>query len=502
MARPDMHTVSTRSAAVALILIALVVSPARASELSDDLKARRGRAMEKLGPDAIAILWSAPSVRYSLDIDYEYRQDSNLYYLTGITQEQTILVLMPGNQSKREILFVWDRNLLREHWTGRRLTHEEATERSGIDTVLDASQFDAFIAAMLDRRSFAPVVEGEEAAKFFDALAMGRGRVALTLDAGRPLNAPLTPALEFARSIRDRFVGFQVSDATPLLTSLRLVKTPYERKVLAASLEISSEAQLAGMRAARADAYEYEMVAAIEAAQRSRGAVSWSYPSIVGSGPNATVLHYHGGERQMHTGDLVLVDAAANYQYASGDITRTYPISGAFTPAQRDIYQIVLQAQDEGMKAATAGSSLEAIHQKTVEVIKAGLLKLGLITDPAGDQYKMWYTHGSTHYIGLDVHDVGDRRAPLVPGMSFVIEPGIYVRQSALDGLPRTPENNALVEKVQAAVKKYADIGVRIEDSFLLEETGLRRLSAAVPRTIEEVEAFLQKRQPRAPSQR
>jgi len=465
------------------------------------LKARRARVMDKLGPDAIAILWSAPSARYSLDVDYEYRQDSNLYYLTGITQEETVLVLMPGNESTREILFVWDRNPLREHWTGHRLTHEEAAERSGIETVFDASQFEAFVAAMLERRSFA-TIDAKQTAKFFDALAAGRGRVALTLDTGRSVDAPLTPALEFARKIRDRFVGFQVSDATPILTSLRLVKTPYERKVLTTSLEISSDAQMAGMRAARADAYEYEVVAAIEAMHRSRGAVSWSYPTIAGSGPNATVLHYHGGERQMHTGDLILVDAAANYQYASGDITRTYPVSGAFTPPQRDIYQIVLQAQDEGMKVAKAGSSLEEIHKKTVEIVKDGLLKLGLIADTSGDQYKMWYTHGSTHYIGLDVHDVGDRRTPLAPGMAFVIEPGIYVRQSALDALPRTPENNALIEKVQPAVKKYADIGVRVEDSFLLEESGLRRLSASVPRTIEEIEAFLQKRQPRTTSQR
>src|SRR5262245_61583031 len=304
--------------AALLCCVLLTATASRASELSDDLKARRARVMEKLGPDAIAILWSAPSARYSLDVDYEYRQDSNLYYLTGITQEETILVLMPGNESKREILFVWDRNLLREHWTGHRLTHEEATERSGIDTVLDSSQFDAFIATILERRGFA-AVDGKQAAKFFDALAAGRGRVALTLDTGRAIDAPLTPSLEFARKIRDRFVGFQTSDATPILTSLRLVKTPYERKVLTTSLEISSEAQLAGMRAARADAYEYEVVAAIEAVHRSRGAVSWSYPSIVGSGPNATTLHYHGGERQMHTGDLILVDAAANYQYASGD---------------------------------------------------------------------------------------------------------------------------------------------------------------------------------------
>src|SRR5262249_55507799 len=143
----------TRTALMVTVLLALGTA-ARASELSDDLKARRARVMEKLGPDAIAILWSAPSARYSLDVDYEYRQDSNLYYLTGITQEETILVLMPGNESKREILFVWDRSPLREHWTGHRLTHEEATQRSGVDTVLDASQFDAFIAAILDRRGF------------------------------------------------------------------------------------------------------------------------------------------------------------------------------------------------------------------------------------------------------------------------------------------------------------------------------------------------------------
>jgi Xaa-Pro aminopeptidase len=204
----------------------------------------------------------------------------------------------------------------------------------------------------------------------------------------------------------------------------------------------------------------------------------------------------------MHTGDLILVDAAANYQYASGDITRTYPVNGTFSPLQRDIYAIVLQAQDEGMKVAKAGASLEDIHKKTVEVVKAGLLKLGLITDTSGDQYRMWYTHGASHYIGIDVHDVGDRRTPLAPGMAFVIEPGIYIRAAALEALPRTPENTALIEKIEPAVKKYSDIGVRIEDSFLLEENGLRRLSASVPRTIEEIESFLRKRPSRSTDQR
>jgi Xaa-Pro aminopeptidase len=143
------------------------------------------------------------------------------------------------------------------------------------------------------------------------------------------------------------------------------------------------------------------------------------------------------------------------------------------------------------MKVARPGASLQDVHNKTVDVIKAGLLKLGLITDASGDQYKMWYTHGAAHFLGIDVHDVGDRKGPLAPGMAFTIEPGIYVRQSALDALPRTPENNALIEKIQPAVKKYAGIGIRVEDSFLLEPSGLRRLSSAVPRTIEEIEGFL-----------
>jgi Xaa-Pro aminopeptidase len=253
---------------------------------------------------------------------------------------------------------------------------------------------------------------------------------------------------------------------------------------------------MAGMRAARPGGWEYEVEAAIEAVHRSRGAVSWSYPSIVASGPNATILHYSENNRQMHAGELLLVDAAANYEYMSGDITRTYPISGTFTQAQKDIYAIVLQAQDEAMKVARAGTPLSQVHDKTVEVIKAGLLKLGLISDASGDQYRMWYTHGANHYIGIDVHDVGERTRPLQPGMAFVIEPGIYIRQSPLDSLPMTPENRALVDKIQPAVKKYLDVGVRIEDAFLLEETGLRRLTASAPRTIDEIETFMRKRGP------
>lgn len=476
-----------------VLVLILAAAAAQASELSDDLKARRARVLEQLGPEALLVLWSAPIQRYSLDVDYEYRQDSNLYYLAGIMQDDTMLVLMPGNEAQREILFIKDRNPALEHWRGRALSVDEARARTGIETVLMTSQFEPFVAAMLSRRGFGPIGD-QQAARFFDALATGRAKVNLLLGTGRGVNDPLTPPLEFARKIRDRYVGFDVADATKILTALRLVKTPYERKVLVKSLDISSDAQMAGMRTARPGAYEYEVKAAIEAVHRGRGAVSWSYPSIVGSGPNATILHYPESDRQMQAGDLLLVDAAANVEYMSGDITRTYPVSGTFTPAQKEIYELVLQAQEEGMKVAKPGASVMDVHRTTVDVIKTGLFKLGLITDTSGDQYRTWYTHSAVHYIGIDVHDVGDRNTPIRTGMAFVIEPGIYVRQSALDALPRTPENIAFIQNVQPAVRKYADIGIRIEDSFVVEESGLRNLSAAVPKTIDEVETFMQKR--------
>ena len=486
---------------VVAAILAAAAGAASASELSDDLSARRARVMDRLGPDTMLILWSAPAQRYSLDIDYEYRQDSNLYYLTGISQEGTILVLMPGNVAARAVLFIKDKDPALEHWRGRTLTTDEARARTGIDAVLVSSQFEPFVAGMLGRQGHGSVT-GKDAARFFEALAADRARLALLYDdSSAAADSPSGP-VQFANRMRARFKGFTTANVTTVFDELRTVKTPYERGVLVKSLEISSEAQMAGMRTARPGAYEYEVKASVEAVHRGRGAVSWSYPSIVGSGPNATILHYPDGDRQMQAGDLLLVDAACNFGYMSGDITRTYPVNGTFTAAQKDLYRVVLQAQEEGVKtAARPGATLQDVHATTVEVIKAGLLKLGLITDARGEQYRLWYTHGASHYIGIDVHDVGSRARTLQPGMAFTIEPGIYIRQSVLDTMPRTPENIAFIEQVQPAVRRYADLGVRIEDSYLVEETGLRNLSAAVPKTVEAVEAYLRtkEREPRQP---
>ncbi len=307
------------------------------------------------------------------------------------------------------------------------------------------------------------------------------------------LSAPPGPVTQFASKLRDRFFGFTVQDVSPILAELRQIKTAYEQDVLRRSVEISSEAHRVGMQAARAGKYEYEVEAAIEEVYLRNGAMSWGYPSIVGSGPNATILHYEKSSRKMEPGDLLLVDAAANYHGLTGDITRTYPIDGKFTREQRDIYEIVLAAQQAGEKAAKIGGQARDIQAACDEVLRAGLVRLGLVIDPAGTQFKIWATHGVTHWIGMDVHDVGVPRRPLEAGMAFTIEPGIYIREAALNDLPKTPENAAFVEKVRPMVAKYKNLGVRIEDSYLLTTSGLERLSKSVPRTIDEIEGFLKK---------
>ena len=477
----------------ALALLLFVGAPAAAGPLQDDLQARRGRAMDKLGPETIAVFWSAPERVYSRDVSYEYRQDSNLLYLTGIDQEDTILVLMPGNDTRREILFIREADARREHWQGHSLTPAEASAQSGIKTVMTANQFEPFIASMFSGRGTPAGDAGaNEYQRFFQALAEGKAKLALPLDPQTSLSATPGQATQFATKLRDRFFGFVVQDATPIVNLLRQIKTPYEQDLLRRSVAISGDAHKAGMKAAAPGKFEYEVEAAIEEVYMRNGAMSWGYPSIVGSGPNATILHYNKSSRKMEPGDLLLVDAAANYQGYTGDITRTYPVGGRFSRVQRDIYEIVLAAQDAGIAAARAGNSPADIQAACDQILRAGLVKLGLVTEATGQQFKIWATHGVVHWIGMDVHDVGPRR-PLEPGMAFVIEPGIYIREAALENLPRTPQNVAFIDKVRPAVQKYKDIGARVEDSFLLTERGLERLSERVPRTIEEIEQFLKR---------
>jgi Xaa-Pro aminopeptidase len=476
--------------AVLTILALLAARAASAGPLQDDLRARRAKAMERLGSTTLAIFWSAPERVYSADVDYEYRQDSNFFYLTGIDQPESVLVLMPGNRARREILFIREADARREHWEGHSLTAPEATATSGIAAVMTVPQFEPFIAAMLSKRSMG--ADADEYATFFAGLTDSRARIALLLEPQATLAAPPGRIRQFADNLRARFFGFTVHDATPIVSELRQIKTPYEQDVLRKSVAISSEAHKAGMREAAPGKFEYEVEAAIENVYLRNGAMSWGYPSIVGSGPNSTILHYSRSSRRMESGDVLLVDAAANYQGYTGDITRTYPVNGTFSREQREIYDIVLAAQDAGMAAAKAGNRVADIQAACDQVLRAGLVKLGLVVETTGQQFKIWATHGVSHWIGMDVHDVGTV-STLAPGMAFVIEPGIYVREAALDALPKTAENLAFIDKVRPMVQKYKNIGVRVEDSFLLSDKGLERLSAGVPRTIEEIERLMKR---------
>ena len=468
------------------------------SALRDDLKARRARLSDKLGSGSMAVLWSAPARVYSRDVDYEYRQDSDLLYLTGIEQPGTILVLVPGSPHRSEVLFITPSNPRQEHYVGKFLSAEEARARTGIETVFLTTEFDQFLAAMFNRRPYGLLVDAardnNDYDGFFKALDDGTARLALRLEGTPGMNEPLNDEYMFANRVRERLIGARVINLAPHVHGLRQVKTAYEQKLLIESVEISSEAHIAGMRAARPERFEREVESAIESVYLARGAMAPGYPSIVGSGPNATTLHYSASSRRMNEGDLLLVDAAANYKGQTGDITRTYPVSGRFTPQQREIYELVLAAQNTAMKAARIGGQTIDIERAAEAVIKEGLLKLGLITDSTGPQFRAWYTHGICHWIGMDVHDVGDYKRPLEAGMAFVIEPGLYIRPEALEQLADTPENRAFRDKVGAAVKKYAGIGVRIEDSFLLTEKELVRLSAKVPRTTQEIDDFMRSR--------
>jgi Xaa-Pro aminopeptidase len=492
----SMNWCPTQVATMVMGVVLAGAATAGAGPLQDDLSARRARLMERLGPDTVAIVWSAPSKVYSLDVDYEYRQDSHLLYLTGLTQPETILVLVPGAKAVREVLFVREPNARREHREGHTLTKAEVAAQSGVNTVYFVQEFEPFVTALFNRRAYG-LKRNEVSTEFdafFEAVATGRAKLALPFGPRPAPSAPLTPPYEFAAKARDRFLNVAFVDAFPIIADLRQVKTPFEQAVLARSGVISSNAHRAGMTAAKPGKFEYEVEAAIEQVYLTNGAMNPGYPSIVGSGPNATILHYGASSRQMQAGDLLLVDAAASYDGYTVDITRSYPVSGTYTEAQKDIYRLVLAAQEAGMRAARVGNKTADVEKAAEEVVKAGLLKLGLITDVAGDQFRTWYTHGICHWIGMDVHDVGDYQRPLAPGMTFVVEPGLYIRPQALDELPDTPENRAFKVAVQPAVQKYAQIGIRIEDSFLLTETGLRNLSATVPRTPEDVERLMKGR--------
>ncbi|HEV2799163.1 MAG TPA: aminopeptidase P family protein [Pyrinomonadaceae bacterium] len=491
-----------------------------------ELAARRARVAKEIGQQSMLVLFSGEPRVYTNDVDYEFRQENNLYYLTGLAQTRATLVLIPGHTTTPEILFIPRRNPAAETWTGHMYSPEEARSLSGIGEIWEAREFEPFMNAIRARRAYRPKDESvlmssirtpaptptpaatpptsaaqitslpapQNAGGFeslFGAMAQKNASLYLLIPGGEGESREFRQEQTFASRWAQSSTGLTVRDAWPIFTEMRLRKSPSELQLLQHAIDITIEALGRAMAVAGRSKWEYEVEAEVDYTFKRRHADNWGYPSIVGCGPNATTLHYVESEGPVNANDLLLMDVGAEYGHYTADVTRTFPVGGKFTPAQADIYNAVLAAQEASMAAARPGNTFADVNRASVEVIKDALLRLGLITDRNSFQHARWFMHGTSHWLGMNVHDVGAMNTRFEPGMVFTIEPGIYIRPDALDTLPKTEENRKFIEAVRPAFEKYKGIGVRIEDDVVITADGHRNMSAALPRTLADVENFM-----------
>ena len=475
-----------------------------------ELMQRRERVAQSIGTQSMLILFSTEPRIYSNSVDYPYRQENNLYYLTNLKQKGATLVLLPGNTKTREILFLPKRNPARETWDGHMYSPEEAHQLSGVREIWQASEFDPFIKALRNRQPYRPAPEnvfmsdqpvtttltndhGYHA--LFDAVAKGEAGLFMLVPAGDGESREFKYEQRFASEWAKTASGYSVKNAWPIFTQMRLVKSPMELRVMQHAIDISIEAHQRAWAAAGNAKWEYEVDAEVVYTFKLRNADNWGYPDIVGCGANATTLHYVESQGPVKQGELLLMDVGAEYDHYTADITRTFPVNGKFTPAQAAVYQVVYDAQEAVAKASRPGATLSDVNRAGTEVIKDGLLKLGLITDRNSNQHRIWFMHGTSHWLGMNVHDVGGG-SRFVPGVVFTNEPGIYVRVDALDYMPFgwKPEDwEKFKTAVRPAFEKYKGVGVRIEDDMLITADGVRWMSEALPRKINEIEDFIAK---------
>ena len=425
---------------------------------------RRRDLMAMMGKNSIAILTAAPERVRSRDTHFPYRQDSDFFYLSGFPEPEAVMVLLPKRAEGEFILFCRERDRAREIWDGYRAGPEGAREHHGADDAFPIADIDDILPGLLE----------------------GRDRVYYALGRNRSFDGRL---LDWIENIRARARTGAVPpeefvDLDHLLHEMRLFKSAKELGVMRKAGAISARAHCRAMRAARPGLYEYQLQAEIEHAFASEGARHPAYGSIVGGGANACVLHYVENSAPLQDGDLVLIDAGCEYQHYAADITRTFPVNGKFSAPQQALYEVVLAAQLAAIDAVRAGNHWDEPHKTTVRVITEGLVELGLLKGEveeliAGNAYSPFYMHRAGHWLGMDVHDVGDYKIEgewrtLEPGMVMTIEPGIYV----------APDNRKVA-------KKWRGIGIRIEDDVAITRKGPEILTAGVPKTIADIEHLM-----------
>jgi len=490
-----------------------VVKPAPPAPVFDDkervteLAQRRTRVAQTIGSKSLLVMLSTEPRVYANDVDYQYRQENNLYYLTNLKQKGATLVLLPGNNQTPEILFLPKRNPGTETWTGHMYSPEEASQISGIKEIWQSSEFDPFMKSLKNRQPYRPSPEnifmsplpasttmanGNGFEPLFDAVAKNEAGLYMLVPRDAD-SREYRQEQKFVAEWSKTASGFSVKNAFPIFSDMRLRKSPMELRLMQHAIDISIEAHQRAWAAAGDAKWEYEVDAVMAYTFKLRNADNWAYPDIVGCGQNATTLHYEESQGPVKSGELILMDVGAEYGHYTADITRTFPVNGKFSPTQAAVYQIVYDAQEAVAKASKPGATLSDVNRAGTEVIKDGLLKLGLITDRNSNQYRVWFMHGTSHWLGMNVHDVGGG-SKFEPGVVFTNEPGIYVRADALDYLPygwTAGDWDKFKEQVRPAFEKYKGIGVRIEDDMLITADGVKWMSEALPRKLSEVEDFI-----------
>lgn len=457
------------------------------SERQAELARRRAAVAAKMADNSVMILFSAEPKLYTNDVDYVYRQENNLYYLTGLKQENATLVISKTGGKVTETLFLPKRVPIREAWEGKMYSRDEATKISGLNRIADASEKDAMLQAVKNRGTFTSKA---------DSITINGAPILYLL---LPEDGPNQPDENGRREFRvendfsKELTEYKVENAQPIFAALRHIKSPYELKLLQHAIDITTEAQLRSMAMVGRATWEFEVHAEVEYTFRRRNADFWGYPSIVGCGANATTLHYVESQSPIKKGELLLMDVGAEYEHYTADVTRTYPVNGKFSKEQAEIYQVVYDAQEAVAKATKPGVTFGQLSKIARDTINEGLFKLGLVLDKNTRQVNVWNIHGLGHWLGMNVHDVGDYQAQLKPGMVFTNEPGIYIREDALDNLPDTPEMQAFKAKVRPVYEKYKNIGVRIEDDMLVTDKGVEWMTGKLPRKMSDIESFMQK---------
>ncbi|OOF85227.1 Xaa-Pro aminopeptidase [Rodentibacter ratti] len=414
---------------------------------------RRKQVLAKMQPNSALLLFSEIEKRRNNDCTFPFRQDSYFWYLTGFNEPNAALLLVKTAQSEKTILFLRPRDPLLETWNGRRLGVERAPEKLNIDEAYSIDDFNVV---------FPKITENLTALYYAPELHLWGDKL-----------------------LSESAVNFtEILDWRPIISEMRLIKSPNEIRLMQQAGQITALAHIKAMQETRPNRFEYEIESEILHEFNRHSARFASYNSIVAGGNNACILHYTENDQPLKNGDLVLIDAGCEFAMYAGDITRTFPVNGKFTQAQRDIYELVLKAQKRAIELLIPGNSIKKANDEVIRIKVQGLVELGILHGNVEDlieqkAYRQFYMHGLGHWLGLDVHDVGEyhdeRSRTLEIGMVITVEPGLYISEDA-----DVPE-------------QYKGIGVRIEDNLLMTEYGNKILTAAVPKEVEEIEKLMEK---------